>query len=675
MNFKDLNLSSSYISCGEENISDSFIIPALKVSKVYDRCTGFFSSNVLITILDGVVELSRNKGRIRLLTSPNLSEDDIEAIKIGYESREKFIIDHMTQDTRMELEKLNNDQLQLLSELIATGVLDIKIILMKGLGIYHDKLGIMEDFEGNKIVFFGSANSSWNAYKNNYEKIRLSFSWNESELKRIDNEIYEFECLWEGSNDYVETYEFKDSLRSNIIKILKKRGHSRKEPIDLYDYQKEAIKAWKENSYHGFYVMATGTGKTWTAIYSIKELLKVDNIITIIAVPYKHLINQWTEDIVRAIDVRIVKVSSENYGWEKFLSDEIIRSKFEQKKPLIILTTIASFSLARFQKIVLRSRQNKLLVVDEAHRFTSRNKNLIDQFKYMLGLSATPGNGKDLDTSNDLLSFFGGKVFDLPIEKALADGFLVQYCYEPIYVNLSDEEEQSFQALTNHMMSCFKNDILIDQSKYISLYRARQRIISMAQAKIDQISEIFSHVKEKNHLVVYCGDGKLFYDIEEQEIRHIQFIKRILTNLGYKVSQFTAKEDMEERIEIVDSFNKGEIDALAAIRCLDEGINIPSINSALILASNDDYREFVQRRGRILRKYEGKEITHIYDVIALPSYNGKNIAKIEFRRFYEYAHLAINKDALLKELSVYFKKYSLELEDVLFNSKQSESEI
>lgn len=186
----------------------------------------------------------------------------------------------------------------------------------------------------------------------------------------------------------------------------------------------------------------------------------------------------------------------------------------------------------------------------------------------------------------------------------------------------------------------------------------------MADEKLSKIDDIINRVDEKDHVVVYCGDGKLFDNNSGEELRHIQSVKRVLTAHDYKASQFTAQEDMQDRMELVDSFNKGEISALAAIRCLDEGINIPSIKSALILSSNDDYREFVQRRGRILRNYAGKKSAKIYDVIVLPKSNSEQWAKIELRRFHEYAKLSQNWKDLEAELTDMLIQYGLSIEDV-----------
>ena len=191
--------------------------------------------------------------------------------------------------------------------------------------------------------------------------------------------------------------------------------------------------------------------------------------------------------------------------------------------------------------------------------------------------------------------------------------------------------------------------------------RARLRIISMAQEKIDKIEDILGVIKEPDHFIVYCGDGRV--QDNDSEIRHIQFVMRKLAELKRKSSQFTASENMTERMDLVDAFNIGAIDALVAIRCLDEGINIPSIQGALILSSNDDYREFVQRRGRILRMYGNKKSANIYDVIVLPSPMTPKMAEIELRRYYEYARLAINNDTLLKDLSRIATQYGLNISE------------
>lgn len=666
MDYKHMNIEHSYISKGDNNIADSFLNPVLKCTREYKRSVGFFSSGVFDTVMDGIVALARNGGRIKLIASPQLSEEDVEAINLGYEQKNSLISDAFTRDFVKEIEKLSDIRLQMLCDLIRKGILDIKIAITEDTGIYHDKLGVLKDFDGNTLVFYGSSNSSYSGYRSNYEKIRISKGWDPGFDQIVADEEREFDSLWKGTNPYVMVQEYTKTAEENLLKVIKSRAVAPKVTgIQLRDYQEEAIRAWVNNDYHGFYVMATGTGKTWTAIFSAKELVKKHSAFIVICAPYKHLVKQWSEDVQTAFpNAKIILVSSENPGWDKQITNEIIRSKYNPDAQIIVISTITSFKMQRFDDAINKYTGDRLLIVDEAHRFTVRPEDLHTTYKYMLGLSATPFSGTSAAKGNELMKFFGGQVFSLPIEDALERGFLVPYYYYPIYVYATDEEEERFNKYTRTILGCFRNGVCINPDLLVKTLRNRLRVISMAEEKQTKIRTIISSVTENDHFVVYCGDGRLFDDSTGEELRHIQSIKRVLSEYDYKASQFTATENMQERMQLVDSFNKGEISALAAIRCLDEGINIPSIKSALILSSNDDYREFVQRRGRILRTYKDKKSAKIYDVIVLPKSDTKQWAMIELRRFHEYAKLAINWDDLQDQLDDMLIQYGLTIEDV-----------
>lgn len=672
MNFKELDneteIKTSYRSLGEDGLAKAFITPSLKCATLYQRSVGYFSSGVLDYILDGIVSIHRRKGKIQLIASPFLSADDIEAINLGYSKREIVAKDAFSRDFSKELYNIKEDRLNLLVELIASGTLDIKIVVTKTTdGNYHDKFGILYDEDGNRIVFFGSPNSSANGYGDNYEKIRLVKSWVLASQDSVNDEENEFKSLWENTNEFLDVYDYKESAKENILKVVEEKSKASKktDPVKLRKYQEDARDAWVRNNYKGFFVMATGTGKTWTAIFSAKKLLEEHKASIVICAPYKHLVKQWYEDVRKMFpEAKIIMVSSENPRWEQEISHEVINKKYNPDDQLIIISTIASFKMERFKNVFNKSPEDKLLIVDEAHRFTCRTDEIKNTYKYMIGLSATPYSGSSSGPGKELMEFFGGEVFSLPIEKALGK-YLVNYYYHPIYVYATAEEESLFAYHTQKMMACFRNGVLVDYETFIKHRRSRLRVISMADEKTKNIDSIINKVNNKNNFVVYCGDGKLFDNNTGEEIRHIQSIKQKLFEHDLKASQFTAKESMSDRMELVDAFNKGEIAALAAIRCLDEGINIPSIRSALILSSNDDYREFVQRRGRILRQYGDKEYADIYDVVVLPSTGNTTWAKIEFRRFYEYAKLSINwNEELEAELNSKMAEYGVSLEDI-----------
>lgn len=667
MTLKDIPIAISYKSVGEESFSD-VLNPMLKCTKIYKRSVGFFSSSALDFVGEGVLALARNGGHIYLATSPRLNSDDIEAINQGYSERE-IVKKAFLGEVRETFKEITDENAKILYELIKEKIVDVKIILKNG-GMYHDKLAILEDFEGNVVACVGSNNESEPGYNSNYEKVRVYKSWFDFE-GRIADETKEFDSIWSNENKALTVYDFIDAFESELLERVEHKGEYAKKNngngIELRDYQKEAISAWVNNNYHGFYVMATGTGKTWTAIFSAKALLDKEKAMVVISAPYKHLVSQWAVDVeVTFPEAEIILVSSENSNWENQLTNAIIRHRMFKDKQIIVITTNTSFNLPRFTKTINKSNQDKLLIVDEAHRFTHRDEELKEKYKYMLGLSATPFSGTEMAAGLELMNFFGGQVYNLPIEIALKKKFLVPYNYYPIFVSATEMEEENFNRYSAKMASCFKNGVCIDKEK-LALYRMqRLRIISMAEEKTNRIQEIISNAKEKDHLIVYCGDGKV-HGTSEEEFRHIDFIKKELSKINHRASQFTASENISERMERIESFNIGAITALAAIRCLDEGINIPSIKGALILSSNDNYREFAQRRGRILRLYPGKESANIYDVIVLPSSTCIGMAKIELRRFLEYAKLATNFNDIESSFYELMDEYGLQDEDIEYS--------
>ena len=680
MNFKDIDIKISYLSTGEDSFSD-ILNPLLSYTKIYKRSVGFFSSSALNFIGDGILEMARKGGKIYLATSPQLTDEDICAIQSGYLDREKILRDKFLTEVQDTFLMLSDDNAKMLYSLVKEGIVDVKIVVRRN-GMYHDKLAILEDFDGNVIACVGSNNETASGYNNNYEKTRVYKSWCDFE-GRIQDETSEFNSIWEDNNSELIVFNFMDAFQKELLERVEKKGIYKPTTTKykMRDYQIEAKEAWNKN-HAGFFVMATGTGKTITALYSIKEFITTNKIFTVIAVPYKHLVAQWVEDVkVFFPDAYICIVHGEVKDGETKVYACYLQAQIDYK-PIIVITTIKSFFLERYTRLYNNVNFEKLLVVDEAHNFINRISDDLDRtYRYKLGLSATPVFGNDENKTRSLLNWFGGQVVDLPIEKALGK-YLVNYEYHPIFVHATAEDEKKFSKATALMLSGIDSvhKVIIDEEKFTLGYRGRLRAISMAEEKISQISSIFSNIKDKDHTIIYCSDGKLLFDSngkvnQKEEIRHLEYILRlinnsVLTSVGTgKASKFTASEDIDERMSLIDSFNKGYIEYLVAIRCLDEGINIPSIKSALILSSNDNYREFVQRRGRILRQYPGKTIAHIYDVIVLPSFANRQFAEIELRRFYEYCRLALNNDKLIPLLEQTMAEYGLNYDDIKFKNE------
>ena len=679
MNFKDFDINISYKSVGEDSFSD-IINPLLSCSKVYKRSVGFFSSSALNFIGDGILTMAKNGGHIYLATSPKLSEEDVLAIQQGYDARE-IVKNQFVKEVKNTLLELSDDNAKILYLLIKEDIVDIKIVLKQG-GIYHDKLAILEDFSGNVIACVGSNNESANGYNSNYEKIRVYKSWLDYD-GRIHDETSEFNSIWNNENEELQVFDFMDAFKSELIEKVEHTGiYSRKKiKYKMRPYQEEAKTNWNNNNHTGFFVMATGTGKTITSLYTIKEIITQENVFTVIAVPYKHLVSQWEEDAKEFFpDAHIVCVHGEVKDAETKIYASYLSSK-ESYKPIIVITTIKSFFLEKYLKLYDKIEYKKLLIVDEAHNFYNNiSDELSSKYVYKLGLSATPVFGNDEDKTKILLNWFGGKVIDFPIEKAIGK-YLVNYEYHPMFVYATEDDESKFAKYTQMMLSAFdpKTNTIIDEEKFTIGYRGRLKAISMAEEKLTNLPKIFNEIEDKDHTIIYCSDGKV--STEKEEIRHLEHVLSLINNsilpLGptVKASKFTASEDINTRLQLIDNFNKGKINYLVAIRCLDEGINIPSIKSALILSSNDNYREFVQRRGRILRLYtdpdthKEKQKADIYDVIVLPSTENRSFIEIELRRYYEYSRLALNSSDLNEKLEELLISYNLTKKDILFNNE------
>ncbi len=659
MNFTELMIRNQYISHGEKTIENEMILKTMPHADIYRQSINHLTADKLKVIFNGIVAMARNHASIRLLFCPVYTEDSILL-----EESEDFIsglkryIQSKATDLFFNMQEL---ELKMLLEIIGRSA-QIQLCLTKDNGIVYNPIGILTDQDGYSFSFRGGFNA---ISPDQYEVVQVFRSWIQDNLPYVNSEIKSFDLIWNHNHPDLTAYDISDLLLTSVKNALTAKANKEStDVVKLRDYQEEAIQAWNNNNHHGFFVMATGTGKTWTAIYAAKRLMDQEKVLTVITAPYKHLIKQWGEDLVKAFPkATIIYVSSENPGWEATLRKEIISLRYSQQHQLIVVSTIASFNMQKFRDAIETHHGKKLLIVDEAHRFTQRPSELQEQYQYMLGLSATPYRGKSADSGKELMDFFGGQVYNLPIDKALEMKCLVPYYYHPIFVHSTEEEENNFAKYTQKITTCFNSQgVCINPDLLVTLLRARLRIIAMAENKLTKLDSFLQEQDRLSHFVVYCGDGKI--TDESSEKRHIQIVKELLNQYGYDAAQFTAQETMNERMKLISAFDKGILTALAAIRCLDEGVNIPSIESAMILASNDDYREFVQRRGRILRKHGDKDHADIYDLVVLPSTNAPAIAAIELRRYAEYGKLAKNWNQLEPELNRLMITYNLTPEDI-----------
>lgn len=327
----------------------------------------------------------------------------------------------------------------------------------------------------------------------------------------------------------------------------------------------------------------------------------------------------------------------------------------------VCITTNDTFSGPKVQPYVTKFTEddNILFIVDEAHNFGSETLSSImpEQFKYRIALSATIERHMDRAGTARLFRFFGDEVINYGLEDAIRDKALVPYDYFPIPVYLQNDELNTYQQLTRELKKYLiqKNGKLrVSEAGKFIVYQ-RTRLLAGARGKVALLMELMGDYRDKKNILVYCGATMAEDEDSGEESRQIDLVtQKLRSEYGMSVQRFTAEEDLKERQNIKEYFQDGLYQVITAIKCLDEGVNIPGIQTAFILSSSRNPKEFIQRRGRLLRRSEGKNKAVIYDFVTLPrdlddvlptNYNeDKSIILGELARINEFGKLASNRE-------------------------------
>lgn len=702
MALTDLSLKREYRSY-KNNVVKEFYIPVLKEAILYRRAVGFFSSEALVEISKGISGLIENEGHIQLIVSPILNKEDIEAIEQGYNSRE-IVEKSLLREMKDPQDANDKERLAWISYLISISRLDIKVAFTKKLSskaMFHEKMGIVSDMYDSHIAFTGSMNETVNAFFNNYESFDVYCSWNEYEKERVQDKIDAFEKIWNNTENNLDVIDFPKAAREKLLKYKVEKIDSQldknladayrcernevkfgiNEDIELYDYQKEAILEWENQGYRGIFDMATGTGKTFTGLGAATWLLKNNKRLAVIIVcPYQHLVEQWVKDIERfGFRPVIAFSSSPQKKWKERLKDEVIDFNLEIEDTFCLVTTNATYTSKYVQEQIGKIEGDILIVVDEAHNFGAMrlSRYLRDDIKYRLALSATLERHGDEEGTQALYSYFGNKCIEYDLKRAIDEDKLTKYYYHPIIVSLSDDELEKYRELSAKISKAckFNEDGRAELSEAAkTLLIQRSRIVAGAIEKIAVLKELMKDYVNDNQILVYCGATKPYNpaldesESDDEGERQIVMISKMLgLELGMAVRHFTSNESAKEREEIKAQFAEtNPYQALIAIKCLDEGVNIPSIKTAFILASSTNPKEYIQRRGRVLRKYPGKDYAVIYDFVTLPrplnevdAYEDNkseiSLARREIARMKEFGYISQNPqetDKLIKEITV-----------------------
>jgi superfamily II DNA or RNA helicase len=462
-------------------------------------------------------------------------------------------------------------------------------------------------------------------------------------------------------------------MKAKMILVVMTMANSPKIPDGLVirDYQKDAIRAWLRAKARGILEMATGTGKTITSICGVVTLLRQLRAANyacglVIVIPYKVLLEQWQDNLAEFGIYPLPCYESKTVWLPKLQSqiDMFTRGSF---KNLSIITTNTTFYDNDFQSELAKMNGQYIFCVDEMHHLaTPQGVSLLpSDAMFRIGLSATLMTKYENKSMDDLIAYFGkGIVYTFSLERAIDEGFLTPYNYYPVFVELTDDEKEDYFILSKKIAKAYLISEKDDNAEMLqALLMRRARIIGSAENKLEALRSMGNIVQGTKYNLFYCGDRR------EARGRYIEKVNRLLSfDLDMKTHTFTSEEKRTERRDILNRFSNGDIEALTAIRCLDEGVDIPALRRAFILSSGTNPKEFIQRRGRILRRSPGKEIAEIYDFFVVPTMQPREIARMEsdqfnserriinreFDRFKEFADLAANKqDAYSKIIDIW----------------------
>lgn len=684
---QDLSIPT-VMDTAKNDLTQEFFKPLLSLSTQYDRGVGFFSSGWLRINSGGMIAFANNGGRARWITSPILDESDWQALQIGDAAREDFALRIVLKRNIAKLnEGIARDVLSALAWMVADGIIAFKLAVPQEKleqGDFHDKFGTFTDAEGNQVAFNGSYNDSIQGTRN-FESITIFQSW-EPKFSVIVQQITDrFERLWNNAEPNVRVYDLPEAAREQILRLrtderpykepewVKRRSihealsmYTLSRPIIppdliLRDYQKDAIEAWFTHQCRGLLEMATGTGKTITSLAASTYLYEQEErLAVIIAVPYQHLVDQWNDE-ARAFGYRPILAYKSKRTWLQELNHQIMEYNGGYRNFISVITTHTTFISTDFQESISRLKGPSLLLADEAHHLGAERSRLTypEQIPFRLALSATPDRWFDDSGSLALREYFGETVFSFPLEKSIGVS-LTPYYYYPYLVSLTDEELDQYQELSLRIVKlAHQKDPQKHQALEMLLIR-RAKLLNNAENKLSTLLDLLDDQSDMSHTLFYCSPEQI------GDVLQLLGLEK-----GLRVHRFTAEESAKERQQLLADFAHKKLQALVAMKCLDEGVDVPNTHTAYFLASSSNPREFIQRRGRILRKSPGKEYSYIHDLIAVPPTSSTNlrasptfesersIIRKELQRFKEFADLAQNKHQALDVIWDIAKRYGL----------------
>ena len=600
-----------------QNIAADFLVPCLDAAVAYDRAAGYFSSTLYAIIGVPLAAFAAGGGRMRLVCSPQLSKEDIEAIAQGY--REKALADALTRDlSAMTAEPVAAAATQLLATLVAQGVLEIRIAFRPGeAGIYHDKVGIFTDAADDRVTFTGSANETWRAWSRggNFEGFHAFRSW--VEVDHVAGDVEYFEDLWNNAKPGLSIEPFPEVARERLVVKADPHGLepaqaeldrlllSRPPRPTLRRHQRTAIDNWVAAGHRGLFEHATGSGKTITAL-SCVDLAVNDKRPTLIVVPSRLLLHQWKEEVASFFGSEVAVLMAGDI-YDEWKAGSVLREHLlgpDDRPPLVVATIDTASSEAFVARV--QGVPRLFMAVDEVHRVGSpKRRNLLQiDADWRLGLSATWEREGDAGGTVAIEDYFGGVIPPVyTLADAVRDGHLAEYRYFIHAVSLDDDERQQWEDLRARIGRAIAQAGGEITESISQLLINRARIVKSAREKVSVAVDVL----QKDYV---DGQAWLVYCDNQHQVRAV---RQACTMRGLRTQEYHTQMAGHGETALAEFARDGGI--LVAINCLDEGVDIPRISHALVLASSTTRRQFIQRRGRVLRPHGTKHRAVIHDLL------------------------------------------------------------
>jgi len=702
-----------------------FYLDCLSHSHGFDLLLGYFSSAAINVLSLGFAQFIYNGGKMRIVANHILSKQDKEAIIAAKNGEIQIPLNLMDiRSIKSNLDEYGKHFFKCISYLIAQNRIEIKIVKPKTKGISHYKSGIFKD-KVSAVSFQASCNFTAFGLLENAESLNcfLSIDGESSMHKTKEDQLY-FDAIFNGHAEHLEyldpseiitaiSNEFESGELQELLieeaELLRKKNQLMEiselsdyineldseidkiatqprfpYPTGARPYQIEAYNNWKQNNYSGVFAMATGTGKTITSLNCVLNEYKLSGKYNcIILVPSIALLNQWEVEANSFNFNKIVKIGG-NTNWEPALANIVSNKLWRREQNYILITTYGSFATERFQKYFSKFQNDLILIADEAHNIgapTIRKllPNITVQKK--IGLSATPKRVYDPEGTDFLHSFFKDQppyCYDFPMEKALNEGFLAEYKYIPKIVELTQDETDSYIEISKKLLKFFdfeKGEFKKDPFVEMLLLK-RKNLIHKAANKLLTFKMILKELKNQNklrYIFTYVPEGYVYDENGDGEKILDRFLMAGAETIpGLKMNSYTT--DDSDLPTILRGFSEGKIDMLFAMKMLDEGVDVPRAEIGIFCSSTGNPRQFIQRRGRLLRKHKNKTFAIIYDMVVIPSqvisepelFNmEKNLVKTELQRVAYFSSLSMNYYDTKENLEVVCKKYNLNLNEII----------